>query len=617
MLKRDYENLDHEELLAEIERLRKRKKYGLVWEEKPEDVVEQCKIQLPVLEESEDKEIITDLLKPMNIIIEGDNYHALSVLNYTHKGKIDVIYIDPPYNTGAKDWKYNNDYVDNNDQWRHSKWISFIKNRIILAKQLLSKSGFLICSIDHNELFALGMLLDEIFGEANRIGLVTVVHNPKGRNQAKYFSLNCEYMLVYANNKQYAEFNNVAINEDIKNSFDLDDEDGKYRLEPFLRSRSVWARALRPKNWYPIYVSKDLKHITHLKRDDYYEIYPIANNGKEMSWLKIHETFIKIKKDDYFIAAQEGEKIVIYRKLREKQVFKNVWTDKLYQSEFHGTNLLKEILGSNVFNFPKSVYFINDILNITSKEDSIVLDFFAGSGTTGHAVLELNKQDDGYRRFILCTNNENNIADNICYPRIKKVIYGYSFIGKEQKIIFNQKLTPNNLSKSNTFFNELYEIKRENTNLFDEFSIKVEDNSLRLLGFKNYKEYKEGLGGNLKYFKTTFVPSESTDSNKTLLTSKATEMLCIKEDTFEAIVLKDNYKIFRNSKHYTGIIFDNSLIEEFKKAIASINGRFSVYIFSLGDESFEGLFSDVSQNVKLLPIPEAILRVYRRIFKKG
>ena len=152
-----------EQLADEVIRLRKRKKYGLVWEDKPEDVVEQCKTELPVLKEIANKEIITNPATPTNLLIEGDNYHALSVLNYTHKGKIDVIYIDPPYNTGARDWKYNNDYVDINDQWRHSKWILMMEHRLRLTKKLLSQKGFIVCAIDNNELFALGILMDEVF----------------------------------------------------------------------------------------------------------------------------------------------------------------------------------------------------------------------------------------------------------------------------------------------------------------------------------------------------------------------------------------------------------------------------------------------------------------------
>jgi adenine-specific DNA-methyltransferase len=168
-----------EKLKAEIERLKrelkKRKKYGLVWEDKPEEVVEMCKEKLPVLKEVKDKEIITDKDKPVNLLIEGDNYHALSVLNYTHAGKVDVIYIDPPYNTGARDWKYNNDYVDINDAWRHSKWLSMMAHRLQLAKNLLKENGVFICAIDENEFYRLGLLLEDIF-KGFEIHCITIVH---------------------------------------------------------------------------------------------------------------------------------------------------------------------------------------------------------------------------------------------------------------------------------------------------------------------------------------------------------------------------------------------------------------------------------------------------------
>jgi len=184
-----------EKLKLEVGRLKKelkkKKKYGLVWEEKPEEVVEMCKAKLPVLKEVKSKEIITDKDKPMNLLIEGDNYHALSVLNYTHKGKIDLIYIDPPYNTGAKDWLYNNSFIDNEDPFRHSKWLSFMHSRLKLAKNLLSQNGILAVAIDHYELFSLGLMVDEIFGEDNRLAIVTVVHKAEGRQFVKGFNPTC------------------------------------------------------------------------------------------------------------------------------------------------------------------------------------------------------------------------------------------------------------------------------------------------------------------------------------------------------------------------------------------------------------------------------------------
>ena len=196
---RDYSQYSKEDLFKEIEQLRKRKKYGLVWEDSPEDVVEQCKSELPVLEEVKGNEINQDPDKPINLIIEGDNYHALSVLNYTHKGKIDVIYIDPPYNTGAKDWKYNNNYVDKNDRWRHSKFIMMMSHRIKIAKNLLSPDGVILVAIDDHEVHNMRHILDEYIGEDNYITTVCIEVNPAGQNiRQNAPAISHDYCLIYA-----------------------------------------------------------------------------------------------------------------------------------------------------------------------------------------------------------------------------------------------------------------------------------------------------------------------------------------------------------------------------------------------------------------------------------
>jgi adenine-specific DNA-methyltransferase len=201
---------------------------------------------------------------------------------------------------------------------------------------------------------------------------------------------------------------------------------------------------------------------------------------------------------------------------------------------------------------------------LREKKNATVLDFFAGSGTTGHAVLMLNSEDNGNRKFILCTDNESNnnngykIAEDICYPRMANVIIGYKKLNNDQV---------------------------------------------------------NGLGGNLKYYKTDFVDAEPTDKNKKKLTQEAIEMLCIKEGTFESVIDKVSFRIFKNTNHFTGIIFEQLAIPPFKKAIRDIKGKFSVYVFSLSDETFDEEFDDIKNKVKLSPIPEAILRVYRRIFR--
>ena len=560
MAKKDYTNWDRKELIKEIDQLRKRKKYGLVWEDKPENVVEQCKTELPVLEEVKGKEIKTDSDKPMNLLIEGDNYHALSVLNYTHKGKIDVIYIDPPYNTGAKDWKYNNDYVDNNDMFRHSKWVSMMNNRLKLAKKLLKKDGVLICAIDDNENATLGLLLQEIFPDREIVGVV-IIHNPAGV-QGKNFSYIHEFAyFVYP--KKGLFIGKTARDKEL--------------ISPLRDWGGTSARKLAKTCFYPIIVKNneiigfgDVCSIDfHPQRsnvpqkDGSVYIYPIDKNGEEKKWVFSRKSSEE-NKDQLFCKIINKE-VVIMRK-KDQFTYRTVWDDKKYYANIYGSKLLNNIISAK-FSFPKSLYAVEDCIKavIHNKDNAIILDFFAGSGTTGHAVLELNSIDGGNRKFILCTNNEDNngdgskIATDICLPRIEKVIKGYK-------------------------------------------------------GVVDKKKY-EGMGGNLKYFKTAFVPAEPTDKNKTALTKKATDMLCVKEDTFEKVKSNEQYVIFGNKKRYTGIIYDHQAIDDFKKEIAKIDGKFSVYVFSLGDDTFDEEFEDMKSKVKLSPIPEAILRVYRRIFK--
>ncbi len=552
-----YSTLSKEQLIAEIKRLKKGKKFGLLWEDKPEDVAELCKTKLPVLVDVEDKEISDGPHDPTNILIEGDNYHALSVLNYTHKGKIDVIYIDPPYNTGAKDWKYNNAYVDINDAFRHSKWLAFMNKRLRLAKSLLAPKGVLICTIDENEHASLGMLLQEIFPD-KEIVCVTIIHNPGGI-QGNNFSFCHEYAyFIYPAGGRYINLQERDENPDIRPLRNV--------------SKGDHLRDTAANCFYPIYVKNEKivgfgdvcsdsfhpKSANMKRRDGTIEVYPIDAHGNERKWVFARRSVESIIGE---LTVEFNKKRGIWDIIRKKTKFpyKTVWTDSKYNANLFGTQLLSKIL-STKFPFPKSLYAVQDCINavIHNKNSAIVLDFFAGSGTTGHAVLELNKKDNGRRQFIICTNNENNICSDVCYPRIKKVIAGY----KDTK-----------------------------------------------------GEKVDGLGGNLKYFRTDFVDANPTDRNKKKLTEMATEMLCLKEGTFEKITSKKAFKIYKNTNHYTGIIFDQIAIPDFKEAIAKLKGKFSVYVFSLGDDSSEDEFKDIKQKVKLSPIPEVILRVYRRIFK--
>ena len=542
-----------EKLKAEVERLKrelkKRKKYGLVWEDKPEDVVEMCKEKLPVLKEVKDKEIITDKDKPVNLLIEGDNYHALSVLNYTHAGKVDVIYIDPPYNTGNKDFIFNDHHVDREDAYRHSKWLSFMEKRLKLAKNLLKDTGVIFISIDDNEVAQLKLLMDnpDLFGEQNFIAKLIWRKKYGGGKGARFFVDLHEYILCYAKNIIKLDGFSVYRDEKKKEIFNLEDkyvkERGKYYIRP-LKSGLAYRKNL---------------------------IYPIkCPDGTEITtqWICSRETYEQLLREERIVFKKlKNGKYNIYKKFYENDQAGKVLPESIiYDLAYNqnGKEEIKEIFGVREgrevpFENAKPSKLIRYLISlIPNGENAVILDFMAGSGTTGHAVLELNKEDGGNRQFILCTNNENNICTDVCYPRIKKVIEGY----------------------------------------------------------KNLKgEQVEGLGGNLKYFRTDFVDAEPSDKNKIKLTKQATEMLCIKEGTFEKVIDNERFKIFKNSDHYTGIILDQTSIPEFKRAIKDIKGKFSVYVFSLGDETFDEEFEDVKQKVKLSPIPEAILRVYRRIFK--
>ena len=553
--KYDYSGWSKEDLVKRVNELEKRKKYGLVWDEErePEKVVLECKKELPVLKEVKEKEIKNDPDKPTHILIEGDNYHALSVLNYTHENSVDVIYIDPPYNTGARDWKYNNNYVDDNDMYRHSKWLSMMKNRLLVTKKLLTKTGVLICTIDKYEQPRLQLLLEEIF-IGYEIVCITIVHNPAG-TQGKNFSYTNEYaFFVFPVNGTY-------INKTTRESA---------LVSAFRDWGTISLRTQAKTCFYPIIV-KNMKIIGFgdVCEDQYHPessnfqqkdgttfVFPIDKDGIEKKWVFSRNSVEKIK-DELFCKKTNNE-ITIFRRKNEAS-YRTVWDDKKFYANIYGSKLLNIII-DKTFPFPKSLYAVMECVKaaIHDKNNSVILDYFAGSGTTGHAVLELNKEDSGNRRFILCTNNENNIASEVCLPRITKVIKGYE--NKDGKEIL-------------------------------------------------------GLGGNLKYYQTDFVPAKTTDINKEKLTKQSVEMICLRENTFETVMEDGSIKIFQNKEKYTAILFDQLAIPKLKEIIKDYDKPIQVYIFSLGDDTFADEFADMKEKVTVKSIPAAILRVYRRIFK--
>ena len=349
-----------------------------------------------------------------NLIIKGNNLLALHSLKKQYAGKVKLIYIDPPYNTGGA-----TDTFTYNNSFKHSSWLTFIKNRLEISKNLLQNDGFLAITIDHEELFYLGALADEIFGVMNRVGIVTIYINPKGRQHERFFSASTEYMLVYAKNIELAQFRKVTLDETKANEFIYEDISGKYRLDDFARIRESTLRTKKPNFWYPIYVSPDLTKISSDKKTGWETVYP-TNNGKEYTWKTKLDTFIARNDNFEFVAVKKGGQTKICNKYYEQQVFKNIWTDKKYFSEFQGTNIIKKLIGSDKFSYPKSLYSTLDTLKIMSSDQDIILDFFAGSGTTAHAVLGLNKEDGGNRRYILC--EQMDYVQEVTVERVKAVL---------------------------------------------------------------------------------------------------------------------------------------------------------------------------------------------------
>lgn len=545
--------LSKEQLIEMVKQLKQRKKFGLVWEDKIENVAEQCKKELPVLEEVKSKEIISDKTLPTNFLIEGDNYHSLSVLNYTHAGKIDFIYIDPPYNTGNKSWKYNNDYVDEDDTFKHSKWLSMMYKRLVLSKKLLKLNGVICITIDNYELHNLRVILDEIFPN-KEITITVIEYNFRGRVK-RNFALTHEYAVWILPRDTEVITRKKEISDEIKRNLRRTGQGSRRHESPSL----FYGIKVDNSSLQIVDVTAPIRGEVNMPKaeKEFTWVFPIDSEGIERRWYYSPKTVLKQAKEGTVWAKLIKNKIEIhYRKAGKPIRRKSVWSDSKYDSSTYGTELLTKILGENNFPYPKSLYAVKEsIESATDSKEAIILDFFAGSGTTGHAVLELNKEDKGKRRFILCTNNENGIAEDICYPRIKKVIEGYSDI--------------------------------------------------------------KGIPANLKYFRTSFVKKSTvTDDTRELLVQKSVEMICVKEETFNEVVNNADFKVYKDPNHSTGILFNLESITKLKEALGALKMPSNIYVFSLTNDTYSNDFEDLPVEHKLCPIPESILEVYRKLFKE-
>ena len=562
----ELEGLTDKERSALLGLLRESKSYGLVWEDKPEAVEEKMQEELPVLKEVPERAIISDAPDaPNHIMIEGDNLEALATLAYTHEGKIDIIYIDPPYNTGNKDFRYNDIYVDKEDSYRHSKWLSFMSRRLKIAKKLLADRGIIFISIDDNEQAQLKLLCDEVFGNKNFVAdLIWSNQEGGGSSDSKLFRIKHEHIIVFSKDISQLDIKGVDItNEDrYKEEDEYSKVRGKYYLQKLGMGSIQYSESLN----YPIIAP------------DGSEIYPSDNNnGKKACWRwskeklnwGIENGFIVIKKSkniwtvytkQYLNCDNNGE--IIIRTQRPLGII-----DKF--SSTQAAKFLESIGLSKLFNYSKPTDLIKYLIDRFVDFNPIILDFFAGSGTTLHATMQLNAEDGGHRQCILVTNNENNICEEVTYKRNRRVIQGYTNAKGEEVA----GLTKNNL----------------------------------------------------RYYRTGFVGRSRSMQNMRKLVNLATDMLCIKENLYteqntfgDQKTYKGIFRYFNDGKKQMLIIYREEAIDELVDIIydMDIPQPIKVYVFSPSEDPWEGSFDDVSDKVELCALPQAIYNTYRRILPK-
>ena len=594
---------ENKELLEEIEKFKRqvkilkvRKKYGLVWEDEkePEQIVLDCQVKIPILKENKLKDINSKEKSPINIMIGGDNYHSLSVLNYTHKKKIDLIYIDPPYNTESKDFIYNDKYIDKEDTYRHSKWLNFMNVRLKLARELLKNTGVLFISINENEFAQLKLLCDIIFEPQNYLTTFTIKvrHEDRILKGDKDFHEVVEYLLMYRKTQQHTTTKRIRDN--------TSNDEYVYKVKELIKnptsidmgSKKVFV--FRPGEYEIIKGEADITklkkinirgsikegnssgrfYMAHLeqRRKDCSFLYKVPNMGDDGLGYRY---FLAPKSDkkangDYFQGVpqdrSETKEIPYPNYLDFEEDFNNVG--------YEG--------GIDFRNGKKPIAFIMKILEIggvNNNKNALIMDFFAGSGSTAEALLRLNSDDEGQRKFIICTNNEveykadtelrkkgfkpsdkeyeaEGIAQKKCYPRLKNILKGY--------------------------------------------------NDFKPVDF------------NLKYFNTALLDidhiSHVSDEQKIKLTYQAGDMIALREGTFEEVEKDEWWQIFKDGTKYTAIYFkeDKKKLNELVKKLSKLKEKVILYIFSWGKNEYKNEFTEY-KNIKIEDIPEPIIDVYKEV----
>lgn len=561
------EGLTNEEKASLVELLRSQKKYGLVWEDKPEEIETRLVDELPVLTEVPERAIVSDSPDaPNHILIEGDNLEALTALAYTHEGKIDVIYIDPPYNTGNKDFVYNDSFVDAEDSFRHSKWLSFMNRRLRLAKGLLSDNGFIFISISDIEIAQLNLLCKEIFGEQNFVAdLVWSNKEGGGSSDSKLFRIKHEHILCFAKDATKICIKGVEISNEAR--YKEQDEYVSTRGKYYLQKLGMGS----------IQYSESLDYA--ITTPDGSTVYPSDNNnGRKACWRWSREKYAWGIANGFVVIKKSKGVWTVYTKQYLKCDNNGNLIDRTQRplgiiEQFSSTQAAKFLISigmDGLFNYSKPLDLICFLLNRCEIPNATILDFFAGSGTTLHATMQLNAEDGGHRKCILVTNNENNICEEVTYERNKRVIQGY--------------ITPKG-------------------------------------------EEVEGLhDNNLRYYRTNFLSRDKSVKNMRQLVRLATDMLCIKNDVYteaEFCGKKINPNIARYFDNGQGnrmlVIYEERAIQLLVQLMAQTEDdgiKTMVYVFSPGADPYTDDFEDVAERVKLCALPSAIYEAYKRVLPK-
>ena len=546
-------------LKSELKSLKKNKKFGLVWEERErEHGIDDGGGYYPFLVKKGQDFNIENGDNNKNILIEGDNYHALEILNYTHKEKIDVIYIDPPYNKG-KDFKYGDKWIDKEDGYKHSYWLSFMSKRLKLAKTLLRDSGVIFISIDDIEHARLKLLCDDIFGTSNFIGNITWEKRTKSQNTKTAKDLlqsKTEYILAYKKSSNKIRFN---LEKNGVKTYDLVDKKGKYRLKVVEEMSALGMRSRATMVFEIEGIAPKLNNQWKIGKDEVLKY-------KERGDLEIIEgkPFFKVRPTD-----EDNIKTLPF--------WSHFFSKEIGTAE-SGKSELSDILGTKKHGFEtvKPITLIKKLITHvkTNTKYPIVLDFFAGSGTTGHAVMKLfeDKNIDIEPQYILVTNNENNICEEITYPRLKKVINGYTI----KKLKKNIEVTPIN---SNLEYLKIQTL------------------------FHDDKRYSEL---DIKEF----------------MVDKCKEIIKVKESCFELQTTMSDFLLHFNKSdkdvYILQNIYDMSPRDyiEAKELINKADGDVVIlYILALqNQEHYRRKFQDSKKQIIFEPLPENFLKVLRHFY---